>query len=65
MENEPVEKSLLRLIHFKVRLQWLRENDLHVHEVMEEHEDMPKFSDLYQALKDAANNPKKSPANEL
>jgi hypothetical protein len=61
MENEPVERSVLRFIHFKQRLKWLRENNEHIHEIIEEQIDMPRFIDLYKSLGDIRNkNPKKS-----
>lgn len=66
MENEPVERSSLHFIHFKVRLKWLRENDLHVHEIMERQEEMPRFVDLHKALSDTAKKgSKKFPLNML
>jgi len=55
MENEPVERSLLRCIHFKMRLKWLRQNDEHIHDIFEQQAHMPRFADLHNALTEVTN----------
>lgn len=59
MENEAFEKSLLRCIHFKVRMKWVRENNEHLHEIIEQQTDMPRFVDLHHALNEVTKDPKK------
>ncbi|MEI9921675.1 MAG: hypothetical protein WDO14_23225 [Bacteroidota bacterium] len=55
MENEPVERSVLRLIHFKERIRWLHENNDHIHEIIAQQAEMPGFVDLHKGLSDPEN----------
>lgn len=56
MENEPLERSLLSCIHFRVRMKWVRENNEHLYEIIEQQTEMPRFVDLYRALNEVVDN---------